>query len=149
MSEKDQAGHGIEVDPEKVDAHLTGGAMKKLKASEITEAGLYWGYFEGQLNDEAPLIISRKGGKDLYIRCFGSSVTYKFNANLTEDYWFIKADPPKVCRWEERLGPNSGERWYETDCGHSYVLRVSDDLEFVGCPYCVNHIEVKEEQGNE
>ena len=115
--------------------------MKKLKASEITEAGLYWGYFEGQLNDEAPLIISRKGGKDLYIRCFGSSVTYKFNANLTEDYWFIKADPPKVCRWEYL-----GFGVHQTGCDDVYNSDSPESrMNFTYCPYCAGHIEVKEE----
>lgn len=125
MSEKDQAGHGIEVDPEKVDAHLTAGAMKKLKASEITEPGPYWVYDFDVVSDH-PHYLSAP--PDVFYH--------------TKNFSFIKAEPPKVCRW---IVPGLPGR-YHTECGSTFSRARDPNMDDIKrCPYCAGYIEIEEE----
>ncbi len=119
--------------------------MKKLKASEITEEGPYWLYFGGPLNDEAPLLISRKGGKDLYVRYFGSPLSHKLNTDLTSDSLFIKAEPPKTCRYT-MYDSSDKNNVAKAECIGKLAVTFFKMWNF--CPNCGGHIEIQESTGD-
>ncbi len=97
--------------------------MKKLQASEITEPGPYWVYTHGSVSDHPDYLDAPPD--DFYD---------------AERFRFIKAEPPKVCRWEYL-----GFGVHQTGCDDVYNSDSPESrMNFTYCPFCGGHIEVKE-----
>lgn len=115
--------------------------MKKLKASEITEAGDYVAHFPGMAPEKISIVIDDGIPQLSKYNCPFSLSLHM----LSDECYFIKDEKPEACVWEECYGTVPMHFWLETSCGKKFGPQRLKECDFTYCPYCKGPIEFEEE----